>query len=61
MKNRLIVGISGATGAAYGLQLLKALKALPRWESHLVLTDAGALNADEAAAVVTLTSGTSSG
>ena len=41
---RLIVGISGATGAAYGIALLKTLQAEPGWESHLVLTDAGALN-----------------
>ena len=42
---RLVVGISGATGAAYGIALLKGLKAARGWESHLVLTEAGALNA----------------
>jgi polyprenyl P-hydroxybenzoate/phenylacrylic acid decarboxylase-like protein len=41
---KLIVGITGATGAAYGIGILKTLKALPGWESHLVLTEAGALN-----------------
>jgi polyprenyl P-hydroxybenzoate/phenylacrylic acid decarboxylase-like protein len=45
MKKRLIVGITGATGAAYGVLILKAIKTMPRWEGHLVLTDAGALNA----------------
>jgi polyprenyl P-hydroxybenzoate/phenylacrylic acid decarboxylase-like protein len=45
MKKRLIVGITGATGSAYGVALLRALKSLPGWESHLVLTDAGVLNA----------------
>jgi len=45
MKKRLIVGITGATGAAYGVSILKVIKTLPRWEAHLVLTDAGALNA----------------
>jgi len=45
MKRRLIVGITGATGAAYGVSLLKALAALKGWETHLVLTEAGALNA----------------
>jgi 4-hydroxy-3-polyprenylbenzoate decarboxylase/2,5-furandicarboxylate decarboxylase 2 len=45
MKKRLIVGITGATGACYGVEILKILKRLPGWESHLVLTDAGALNA----------------
>jgi 3-polyprenyl-4-hydroxybenzoate decarboxylase len=44
MKKRLIVGITGATGAVYGVELLKALNALEDWESHLVLSDAGALN-----------------
>ena len=44
MKKRLIVGITGATGAVYGVEILKVLKRLPGWESHLVLTDAGALN-----------------
>ena len=42
---RLIVAITGATGAAYGLRLLEALRAIGGWESHLVLSDAGALNA----------------
>ena len=45
MKKRLIVGITGATGATYGVSILKAIKNIPGWESHLVLTDAGALNA----------------
>jgi len=45
MVKRLIVGITGATGACYGVEILKILKRLPGWESHLVLTDAGALNA----------------
>jgi polyprenyl P-hydroxybenzoate/phenylacrylic acid decarboxylase-like protein len=44
-KKRLIVGITGATGATYGVSILQIIKNLPGWESHLVLTDAGALNA----------------
>ena len=44
MKKRLIVGITGATGAVYGVRLLEVLRTLRGWESHLVLTDAGALN-----------------
>lgn len=44
---RLIVGITGATGAAYGVRLLEELRALKGWESHLVLTDAGVLNAHQ--------------
>ena len=44
MPKRLIVGITGATGAIYGISLLRALKEVSGWESHLVLTDAGVLN-----------------
>jgi flavin prenyltransferase len=44
VAKRLIVGITGATGAIYGIALLRALKDLGGWESHLVLTDAGVLN-----------------
>ncbi|HUG77601.1 MAG TPA: UbiX family flavin prenyltransferase [Burkholderiales bacterium] len=45
MKKRLIVGITGATGALYGVEILKVLQGLADWESHLVLSDAGVLNA----------------
>jgi len=44
MKKRLIVGITGATGAVYGVQILRTLREVDGWESHLVLSDAGALN-----------------
>jgi 4-hydroxy-3-polyprenylbenzoate decarboxylase/2,5-furandicarboxylate decarboxylase 2 len=44
MTKRLIIGITGATGAVYGVELLKAVNALDGWESHVVLSDAGALN-----------------
>lgn len=39
LKNRLIVGISGASGAIYGVRLLQALKDQPI-ETHLVLSRA---------------------
>ncbi|HWA37753.1 MAG TPA: UbiX family flavin prenyltransferase [Burkholderiales bacterium] len=45
MAKRLIVGITGATGAVYGVRILKELGKSKAWEAHLVLTDAGALNA----------------
>ncbi len=38
MRMKLIVGISGATGAIYGIRMLQTLKAF-QIESHLVLTD----------------------
>ena len=44
MKKRLIVGITGATGAVYGVEILRTLQGVEGWESHLVLSDAGALN-----------------
>ncbi|MGA8051686.1 MAG: UbiX family flavin prenyltransferase [Burkholderiales bacterium] len=45
MAKRLIVGITGATGAAYGVRLLQLLRRQRGWESHLVLSDAGVLTA----------------
>lgn len=41
---RLIVGITGASGAIYGIQLLKLLKDVPDIETHLVISNAGKLN-----------------
>jgi 4-hydroxy-3-polyprenylbenzoate decarboxylase len=38
---RLVVGISGATGAVYGIRLLSLLKQYPDTETHLVITDMG--------------------
>ncbi len=44
-KKRLIVAITGASGAVYGLRVLETLSKLEDWESHLVVSDAGVLNA----------------
>jgi flavin prenyltransferase len=41
---RVVVGITGATGAVYALRLLQRLKAAGR-ETHLVVSPAGVLNA----------------
>ena len=43
-KRKLVVAITGASGAAYGVGLLRELRAASGWESHLVLSEAGALN-----------------
>lgn len=39
-KQRLIIGISGASGAIYAIRLLEILKNLPQIETHLVISQA---------------------
>ena len=41
-KPRIIVGISGASGAVYGIEALRLLRALGTVETHLVISPAGA-------------------
>jgi flavin prenyltransferase len=41
-KPRVIVAISGASGAVYGIEALKLLRALGSVETHLVISPAGA-------------------
>jgi len=41
---RLIVAITGATGALYGVRLLQLLRDMPAVETHLLVSDAGVLN-----------------
>lgn len=40
MKQRVVIGISGASGAAIGLRILERLKAMVDVESHLVISAA---------------------
>ena len=40
---RIIVGITGATGAVYGVRLLARLQGVPGVETHLVVSDAASL------------------
>jgi flavin prenyltransferase len=40
-KRRLIIGVSGATGAIYGVRMLQILSKIEDLETHLVLSKAG--------------------
>jgi 4-hydroxy-3-polyprenylbenzoate decarboxylase/2,5-furandicarboxylate decarboxylase 2 len=44
---RLIVAITGASGAIYGVRILQALRQIDGCESHLVLSSAGGLTAQQ--------------
>ena len=37
-SRRIVVGMSGASGAILGIELLKAIGEFPGWESHLVIS-----------------------
>jgi 4-hydroxy-3-polyprenylbenzoate decarboxylase len=41
---RLIVAITGATGAVYGMRMLEVLRPIRDVETHLLISDAGVLN-----------------
>lgn len=41
---RIVVALTGATGAVYGMRLLEALREQPLVETHVVVSRAGALN-----------------
>lgn len=44
IKKRLVIAMTGATGAIYGVRMLQVLKDLPEWESHLVISVPGLVN-----------------
>jgi polyprenyl P-hydroxybenzoate/phenylacrylic acid decarboxylase-like protein len=44
-RRRLVVAMTGATGSIYGLRILEALRRKGGWETHLIVSDAGMLNA----------------
>lgn len=43
-KQRLIIAITGATGAVYGVRLLQFLRPQPQVETHLLISEAGLLS-----------------
>ena len=45
MSRRIIVGITGAAGAIYGVRVLEELTHFPEIETHLIVSRAGLLNA----------------
>ncbi|MGZ8227903.1 MAG: flavoprotein, partial [Methylococcaceae bacterium] len=43
-KKRLIIAMTGATGAIYGVRMLQILQSQQEWETHLVISSAGVVN-----------------
>ncbi|MBD9360077.1 UbiX family flavin prenyltransferase [Methylomonas fluvii] len=43
-KKRLVIGMTGATGAIYGVRMLQILRERDDWETHLVVSSAGLVN-----------------
>jgi 4-hydroxy-3-polyprenylbenzoate decarboxylase len=43
-KRRIVIAITGATGAVYGVRLLQVLRDVPGVETHVIVSDAGVLN-----------------
>ena len=45
VTRRIIVGVTGAAGAVYGVRILEELQKVPDIETHLIVSRAGFLNA----------------
>ncbi len=43
-KKRLIIAMTGATGAIYGVRLLQVLRGLQAYETHVIVSTAGFIN-----------------
>ena len=44
---RLVVAVTGASGALLGLRLLQLMHGVPGWETHVVLSPAALLTAQQ--------------
>ena len=56
MKKRLVVGVSGASGAPLAIELLQQLKYRPEVETHLILTKGGEMTLHQEAGMTMPTS-----
>jgi polyprenyl P-hydroxybenzoate/phenylacrylic acid decarboxylase-like protein len=43
-KKRIVIAMTGATGAIYGVRMLQILQKQEDWEAHLVISSAGLVN-----------------
>ncbi|WP_445372453.1 UbiX family flavin prenyltransferase [Methylomonas sp. HW2-6] len=43
-RKRIVIGMTGATGAIYGVRMLEILRERGGWETHLVISSAGLVN-----------------
>jgi 4-hydroxy-3-polyprenylbenzoate decarboxylase len=43
-KQRIVIGMTGATGAIYGVRMLEVLRGLEAYETHLIVSTAGFIN-----------------
>lgn len=44
VNKRIIIALTGATGAVYGVRLLEVMREQAEWETHLIISSAGVLN-----------------
>ena len=47
MKKRLVIGMSGASGAPLAVELLRQMKKQEAWETHLVMTEGAKMTLEE--------------
>lgn len=47
MKKRLVIGMSGASGASLAVELLRQMEKQETWETHLVMTEGAKMTLEE--------------